>query len=90
MSTIRGLKDSGNPKSAYILAKNALTYVAGVAFQYTDMTRTINKGPAPEVQVEISDTAKLYKSFTSEHISLEKSQGDDSFMDKGSLYSKII
>jgi len=92
MSAIRGLKNSGNQKSAYIIAKNALTYVSGIAFQYTDMAQTLKKAlnsPKPEVQVDISDTAKLYKAFTSEHISLERND-DDSFMDKGSLFNKSI
>jgi len=90
ISAIRGLQNSGNLKSAYIVAKNAVNYASGASYQYEKLMKLNPKQLSesqPDVEVKISETAKLYKPFASEHITMVE-ENEPAL--KGAYLNKII
>lgn len=90
MSAIRGLNNSGNSLSAYIVAKNAITYLSGASYPYGRSNFAKNLPTITDegaVKVSLSDKAKLH-SQQEKHIKLESTILD--FSKKGEFLNRKI
>lgn len=84
LSTIRGLQNTGNTKSAYMIAKNAMAFVSGASYPYEKYLSLQNSG----VEVDISEKAKAFSPKFSDHIVLEENPSQKSEI--GTLVNRMI
>ncbi|MFW5800374.1 MAG: hypothetical protein ACOCV8_06145 [Spirochaetota bacterium] len=72
MNTIRGLQNSGNTKTAYVVAKNAMTFLSGASYPYDIPLSTEYTTGKSGVKVDFSDKARLYKPFTGQSVRMQR------------------